>query len=105
MSTIANTNCAADAPHVKSGPRIPESGRGPIANKMTDETRRARGTIRNASWNGRGDGLTGLRSCAIACINASGGFGERSIMHEPFEDYSAPGADPPFRGWRGREPP
>src|SRR5579863_6962747 len=105
MSAIANRNCAAEAPHVKSGPRITESGRGPTVSRITDETRRARGTIRNTRWTGCGDGLTGLRSWAIARISASGGLGERSIMREPFEDYSAPRAGLPFPGWRVHELP
>ena len=105
MSAIANKNCMAEAPHVKSVPRIAESPRGPTASRISDETKRARGTIRNASWSGRGDGLTGLRSCAIARISASGGLSERSIMHDPFEEYSAPLAGLPSPGWRAREPP
>src|SRR5437016_3022210 len=105
MSAIANMNCAAEAPHVKNGPNTLKSWRGPRANRITDETNRARGIIRNASSSGWGDGLTGRRSWAIARISASGGFGERSIMHEPFEAYSALLAGLPFPGWRAPEPP
>ncbi len=47
--------------------------RGPIASRISEETRRPSGTIRNAKWSGRGEGMTGAKSWAITRIRASGG--------------------------------
>src|SRR5258708_1465711 len=102
---MAKMNCAAEAPQVRSGPKTLESPRVPSASRIRQETSSATGAVLRARLSGRGEGLTGLRSCAITRISASGGFGKRSIMPEPFEDDSAHRANPPFRGWRAPEPP
>src|SRR5579885_1802623 len=104
-STIANVNCAAEVPQVRSGPKTLASPRIPSASRIREETSSATGAVLRARLSGRGEGLTGLRSCAIARISASGGFGERSIMLEPFADDATQRASPSFRDWRAPEPP